>query len=1161
MDEEHNQDELEERLYAMLHHVDETQANVRTSGESEAVNIVENAQRSTIRRYWRTSGDSNPPPTQFQKVNPPTQYRKVNTPPLQNQKINTPREPPIVKTISTDNPKPKEEKNASPPPTADLSIFQTPPQIIQKTIEILDNDDVTKSVVLESSDEDEVIEVALPAKPTITIESSDEDDVCIITKPSIPSTDKEKEALKFNNDRESASPVPSVVSSVSDDFIRGDCIALNISSRHPDNHSFDFSLHGSDLLVQTTPTKKKRKKKSKDINTSTPNADTPNNTDVCFATPKTKAKQKKQKSKSVPGKLVPSIDVYDSDSNQAKQNTYIVTDKSLPSADVYDSDSNQSEIKENVPCKTNINKDVNSSESSISVESTLEASTPKTTKSINDKSVTDDSIVDLTDNDYITLDRTGITESIVMANVTGFVESMDYGDEPVDSQAPDPSKLGSTKIPPMLYDNLDFDNLKGKDKVCKRRRYSLTTLRAEMEKFYNESWGGEEFNHREIQKYMSRDKNLWVIDPKDRMPGLTKRRTTTCHYCDRPGHRDDTCRFKPPVCYMCGSTGHYEPRCPAKICVNCGSPNQMYSSMCRNCSSWPRVTCAECGQLGHPATHCPDLWRRYHNTIDINMPLEESRQYKKHHQQYCSGCTRRGHLVHTCRITLPFSGLPINSPYVSVYRPLYLPTVEDNSEDTNIRHEDNNETPSNQSQDSSQNSKYSRNKRQSKSPCLHEPQKEFKKKKQSSETLEAKQHNEVVASKNGNFRKVSTIKDDNDSIDLNINVEKAPDFIPISSNNHDKKGQVIQDNEVSDTSDAVTVARIYVTNDILDKLKTVEGREWLKITMNKHNVLVQHANESSFLTIKGKVADQESFQSELRDWTSTKSNSDRNTNSEVEADDNNDHALRYIPRKRELVLKIISKALDSLNDDLGEPKELYKRLTYLQKQHRILLKQKVISPDKLSNSTDDMKKVLKKLNMVLLGQAGLANGRQSLTKLYALQQRLIQQSENKLPTKLRKEIAQHYQSIFVAIERNDYLELLQKYQGINETPIFSPKRNRNNRFDLEHNKAENNEINNSISPRSPKLAMLNSTPENTPISDTNSLNKVPSGTLRILLSYRKRLQNACLNTKNQKTRRATLVRKLHALISCLYRKERVNAKTAKKMKRIQFETRQFLTNV
>lgn len=41
-----------------------------------------------------------------------------------------------------------------------------------------------------------------------------------------------------------------------------------------------------------------------------------------------------------------------------------------------------------------------------------------------------------------------------------------------------------------------------------------------------------------------------------------------CNYCNRAGHRDDSCMRKPAVCHMCGNSGHYESRCPSKICVN-----------------------------------------------------------------------------------------------------------------------------------------------------------------------------------------------------------------------------------------------------------------------------------------------------------------------------------------------------------------------------------------------------------------------------------------------------------------------------------------------------------------------------------------------------------------------------------------------------------------
>lgn len=482
----------------MLHYVDETPANIIPT--QDVSKIIENAPRSTLRRYWRTSVDRDT--AAHYKENP---YLKVNTT----------REAPLTKN-TTDKPKPKEEKQklSSNPLPDHLAIFQCPvPQNIKKTIEIIEHDVSGHVVELESSDEDEVIEVAIPPKPTITIESSDDEEIPIQidtqTKDNVKLTGQEKTVNNYEREV-SASPVPSIVSSVSDEFIRSDCIALNISSKRPDDHSFDFSLHGAEFLNQGTPSKKKKKKKNKETTPSMPliaeTTSTPSNTEECFATPKSKTKNKKQKSKSytVTDKSIPNADVYDSDSNQSiinkNQKSYAVTEKSLPNADVYESDSSETV---RIPPQSDTvndkqkNKLVDSS-ISLDIHETPNSKHKNSTHEIPETVVT---IVDLTDN----TPKDNIIENIVIGNVTGFKESEDYGDKPLKKpiEAHEVTKYGSTRIPAILYEDLDFDNLKGNDKVCKNRRYSLTTLRAEMEKFYNESWGGENFNHREIQKNMS----------------------------------------------------------------------------------------------------------------------------------------------------------------------------------------------------------------------------------------------------------------------------------------------------------------------------------------------------------------------------------------------------------------------------------------------------------------------------------------------------------------------------------------------------------------------------------------------------------------------------------------------------------------------------------
>lgn len=531
-----------ERLYAEIHYSESTQQNDGQDNQNHSIagSTPPDTTKGTLRRYWHNGNDKASVNTPFQKVNlqKPNSTPK-NTPVTKNNITPTPQTKSNVETIG----KPKEERPSPPKQsvTSDLVSFGSPlAKDTRTTIKIIENDDIP-CMDLDTSDEDEVIEVVLPPKPTITVESSDEDELSVVppqqvSKTVAPSKDDHgrKRQAEVDSREVSASPVPSVVSSVSDEFIRGDCIALNISSRRPDNPSFDFSLHGSDLLV--APSKKKKKKKNKDRDKSlTPVASLENiaekENNGLFATPKNKAKNKKQKAKNsaVTEKSIPVPDIYDSDSNQSfdinKKPNYAVTEKSLPSADVYESDSSQSEIIKapNKPIQKKL--DYHEVESTVSTvipsdKGTQEIPLKTTPKSANltpstknqkdqQNSNLNTSVVDLTDDlDDTFILEDDIEENIVMANVTGFEESDDYGDND-NTSLKDPSNVGSTKVPAILFCDLDFDNLKRNEKVCKKQQYSLNTLRAEMDKFYNESWGGEDFNHREIQKTMSRKFKLY----------------------------------------------------------------------------------------------------------------------------------------------------------------------------------------------------------------------------------------------------------------------------------------------------------------------------------------------------------------------------------------------------------------------------------------------------------------------------------------------------------------------------------------------------------------------------------------------------------------------------------------------------------------------------
>ena len=526
--------------------------------------------------------------------------------------------------------------------------------------------------------------------------------------------------------------------------------------------------------------------------------------------------------------------------------------------------------------------------------------------------------------------------------------------------------------------------------------------------------------------------------------------------------------------------------------------------------------------------------------------MERCNQNKKPHQLYCSGCTRRGHLVHTCRVTLPFSGLPINSPYVCLYRPLHHPAP----------------TPAPAQQTAPPTP---RHKRQSKSPTTHETHVNKKR------NLSAGDEHERRNTKSPAPRKTSFSKDavetTNKTMEAKRNeqkdnksqgtTEKAPDFIPISSANHDKKGNMIQDNEISsDSNEVITSARIYITNEIIDKLKSEEGKAWLKATTDKHCIEVENAEINSFLSIKGRLEDQEAFQAELRDWFKPKSNEDKpkpSSEGDTQHEQNNEqNAWSILPKNRNNLLRQLNNALNSLKEDYGDPSALYKELTYLQNRHQNLLKQKVISPQQLHNNRGNINDMLKKLNMVLIGQAGLADGTAHVSELYSFQEKLMNSRQKTIPNNLRKEIGQHYALIFTALPRNDYLDLLKMYHMSKQTTVMRRKKKKALKLNPKINRLK---------------IKVNSIPTQPIQNGIKEKRDEPKGrcsdplVMKRLAFYHRRLMSAQPDGVALKKARSDLVRRLHTSIASLYMKDKLSSKRMKKVKKLQEQAQLFLSNV
>lgn len=552
----------------------------------------------------------------------------------------------------------------------------------------------------------------------------------------------------------------------------------------------------------------------------------------------------------------------------------------------------------------------------------------------------------------------------------------------------------------------------------------------------------------------------------------------------------------------------------------------------------------------------------------MDTALDQCTTTKKNYQLFCSGCARRGHLINTCRVTLPFSGLPINSPYVKVYRPVLVK----NYPAMTIGSKTIPEEPSPRRDPRNQN-----NKRISKSPSVYETH-ENKRRNLSADDRETtkgpamqkiKQPPKEVILNNtmsNNKRK---------SLDSSISVSgkslKVPESTASKSSNHDNKGRVIQDNEVSATSDMVSSARVYITNDMTTKLKTKEGKDWLEATMKKLKVEVLPSEVSSFLAINGKVADQERFQTELREWVQANTSTPK-----IFKMDLNEAELKSIfnslPKNRNNLIRKLTKGIDLLKEDLGDPWALYKELTFSQMQHEKLRLQKVISPEKLSNSRTHINDTLKKLNIILLGQTGLAGGKDHVYELINYQQTLMNSRSKHISLNVRTTIGMHYNTIFAPVQRNDYIKLLEEYNASVlqksaatksiSSPVSKIAKKKRKRKPI-YLKARAPSFKPSIpSQESQVVAIPANNVESPPMTGSNvspnANHFVPN-----LLTFRSRL-NSAKNSGMPPGSRGELTmlqRRIQQYISVLSQNKKVSSKSIKKINNLREHVHKFLSKV
>ncbi|XP_068596802.1 zinc finger CCHC domain-containing protein 7-like [Brachionichthys hirsutus] len=186
-------------------------------------------------------------------------------------------------------------------------------------------------------------------------------------------------------------------------------------------------------------------------------------------------------------------------------------------------------------------------------------------------------------------------------------------------------------------------------------------------------WSGDEDDSGDEDEDVKDD---WLVSDKDKF-GSTQSRpiryfgfSLMCNICNKTGHLARSCHYqkqKCPVCILCGTQGHIQRDCPGRPCPSCGLPSHGFTR-CLRPPTWNQ-RCQRCGTAGHLSDACPDIWRQYHLTIRLEVPLRQHAVHSLKHESraHCYNCSERGHYGSECTKKRMIGGTSPSLPYVIHY--------------------------------------------------------------------------------------------------------------------------------------------------------------------------------------------------------------------------------------------------------------------------------------------------------------------------------------------------------------------------------------------------------------------------------------------------------------------------------------------------------------
>lgn len=257
---------------------------------------------------------------------------------------------------------------------------------------------------------------------------------------------------------------------------------------------------------------------------------------------------------------------------------------------------------------------------------------------------------------------------------------------------------------------------------------------------------------------------------------------------------------------------------------------------------------------------------------------------------------------------------------------------------------------------------------------------------------------------------------ENDKASKVSSVSPVLDFISISNkgdNQTDLCQGHIQLNENTGNPELAEVsctAKIYLSKEDSQIILSPSFANTMKslVLTTKVGIQMKCQQTGYVLFIKGKPSEQDHFHKQL-----------------IEAVQNYKHDNRrklleqslQVPKAKSVLIKFIDNNLDMLKINLGNVNSHYRKMIYNERNNS---KQSIKMADKSRRV----------LNMILMGQYGLRDGKMHLTALQNIRQNLLSSDELHITTELRNAIFQHIKYIFSPFEHPNYETLVEEYHEL-----------------------------------------------------------------------------------------------------------------------------------